>query len=214
MSARTLVHDLALLRLHAARGTSRWRTPPPFALTGAILEELRLRERIVIDEGLVRLRSKEKLGDELLDEVLERIARAVPPRKPQVWVRTLAYTTPRVRRRAIDALARAQLARVEERRILGVFPTRRVHLVADAEAAHVEGVVRAVAHGAAADERTLTLAALAHAAGVARGLFPEAEAWRAAKPRLESLLAARPVAEAVRRAMRQQRAAATGAARG
>ncbi|HEY0806515.1 MAG TPA: GPP34 family phosphoprotein, partial [Pseudonocardiaceae bacterium] len=128
-----------------------------FLLRGAALADLSLRGCVSDDEGKVRPSGTKRTGDRVLDDMLREIGDD-RPRTWRAWVhRHAGRTTTAVQ----DQLASAHIVAVENRRVLGIFPGRRVALIDSAIAEAARAAVRDVVTGAGpVSDRDAALVAL------------------------------------------------------
>jgi hypothetical protein len=213
----TYLHEDVLLLAFRGKGRADARSLHPYALGGAVLAELLLHERVVIEPGRwhrrVRVLSPTQIGEPILDSGLERIRAARRPSAPATWVGRLARvaTTKAVARR----LHRSGILRLESRRYLLMF-TLAAYPERDSRIARrpVETLREVIFDGRSADERTRALVALAWRADLLEPVFGKAE-MKERRGRLEELTAGQAAAEATRTALRlKQLAIAIGAAGG
>lgn len=148
------------------------------ALGGALLAELALMRRVDIAgpdervrEGRLIVRDAGPTGDVVLDDALAT-AGDKEGKKPQAVVAAVGRRT---RMRLYERLAEAGLLRMEEGRILGIFPTHRWPAQhTDHEAAVRAGLATALRHGLTTDTRTRALISLLSALrAVHKALDPE-----------------------------------------
>lgn len=201
-----LPDELLLLALDDERGTRAHATELEPGLAGAVLLDLALRGRLDVDGKTLRVVDPAPTGDAVLDAALEAIARETRPRSAKHWVSKLQKG---VRQQVSDRLVAAGTLRRDEHKVLWVFPVTRL----PAENPAPEAAVRArlddaVLRGITPDERTAALAALVHATGLGRTVFPDADR-RALKARLTELSEGQWAAEAVRRVVQEAAAAMT-----
>ena len=146
-------------------------------LGGALLLDLVLAERVMLDGDRVLAAAAAGdaagTGDALLDGALGRIRGEANPRKPEHWVRQLSKgTRDAVQRRLVDA----GVLRLEEHKLLGLIPVRRMPEVDGRIEAELVGRLRnVVLSGATPDARTAAIISLALACGLERHLFPGAD---------------------------------------
>jgi len=101
------------------------------ALSGALLMDLALLNRIDTDPDRLFVVDTAPTGDEILDEVLARIAASETERPTERWLIDLREEASAIRGRLIDRLVgRGILERVEDR-VLGMFSTWRYPVVDD-----------------------------------------------------------------------------------
>lgn len=202
-----LPDGLLLLALDDERGTRAHSTELEPGLAGAVLVDLALRGRLDADGKILHVVDPSPTGDAVLDTALATIARESRPRTAQHWVGKLQKG---VRQEVSDRLVAAGTLRRDEKKVLWVFPVTRLPAGNPAPETAVRARLDdAVLRGVTPDERTAALAALVHATGLGRAVFPEADR-RAVTTRLAELSEGQWAAEAVRRAV-QATAAATAA---
>lgn len=137
------------------------------ALAGANLVELALMGRVDIsrdgDEGRrgrIVVRDQSPTGDDVLDSALE-VVTAHRGRRPQAVIGPLSR---HLRQVLYQRLAGSGVVRAEERRVLGLFPSRTWPAQDTGHEAQVRQVIVDVLAGRAApDPRSAALVALAHA---------------------------------------------------
>ena len=101
------------------------------ALGGAVLMDLALVNRIDTDPERLFLVDASPTGDDLLDEVLARVAASETERRTEDWLIDLREEAATLRGRLIERLVdRGILERVEDR-VLGLFTNRRYPVVDD-----------------------------------------------------------------------------------
>ena len=103
-----------------------------FALGGALLAELLLRDRIRIDESkkaFVELVDRHPLGEPVLDECLDSIADAKRRARTSTWVQRLSNTH-RLRHRIAAGLCQRRILRDDEATVL-LFFSRKVYPTVD-----------------------------------------------------------------------------------
>ena len=109
------------------------------ALSGAILMDLALLDRIDTDPERLFVVDTTLTGDEILDEVLARVAASESERPTERWLVDLREEAGAIRGRLIDRLVRRGILDRVEDRVLGMFSTWRYPVVdgrADREIRH------------------------------------------------------------------------------
>jgi hypothetical protein len=146
---RTLGEDLLLLALDDEGGKVGWQDSSglPYALVGALLAELALRERITLDAKHLVVTDASPTGDDLLDEALHRMAESKKPHDAKHWVTALHGKIKHLQRRLEDRLVAAGIVRREEHRVLWVFPAQRYPAVDNAPEEALREQLRAVVRG-------------------------------------------------------------------
>jgi Golgi phosphoprotein 3 len=184
------------------------------ALAGAIVTELILAERIVLEprrrgKPLVDLVRATQTGDPVLDDALNRIRTAKRRASVDQWVsrfaraETLHATARRLSRRGI--------LRVEDKRVLLVF-NRTVYPEIDPwpERVLIQRLEEAIFGDGEVDARVAVLVALADATGLLKVPFPT-KALRGRKKRIKELAEGAGVTDVARATVEAVRAAVAAA---
>ena len=204
--AKTLAEELLLLA-HDIRGKCRIvPTAMDCGVAGALLAELDLAGHITVDDSVLRATGRPPTGDPILDELLAGIAAS--SRTPVEWVIRLRGSdlTERLLARMVD---RGEVE-VDHHRNYGLFaetwyPVRDIVALWEAH----QSVVAAATTRAPLDRRTLSLGALAEAAGLGKVLFATSGDWRALCERMRAASAEDWPAAAVRQAVTTERKSAS-----
>ncbi|WP_249346097.1 GPP34 family phosphoprotein [Microbispora sp. H11081] len=174
------------------------------AVAGALLAELAVRGRVGFDGKKLRVEDDARLGDEILDGALQRVAEETRPRDASWWVGKLRAGG--LRKRLLTRLAARGVLSEQADRILGVFPTTRYPELDPRHERDVRERVHNVLAGAEPDERTAVLFAVMHAAKLDRKAFPEAP-----KDRVKEIAQGQWTGEAVRKTIASVHAAVLAA---
>jgi len=211
-----LHEEVLLLALRDDKGTIESRAGwYSLALGGAILSELLLAGRVEVADDkkkLVDLVQAAPLGDDILDECLQRIAGAKRRRSATAWVQAFAGMR-RLRHRVAAGLARRGILKDSEQAVLLVFK-RKIYPTIDPapERALRERLRRAIFRDSKeVDARIGVLVALAHATGLLRVHFDRHDLKRR-KARLEAIAKGDRIGGATRQAVQAAQAAAAMAA--
>jgi golgi phosphoprotein 3 len=199
---QTLAEELLLLA-HDIRGKCRI---APAAMDcgviGALLSELAMTGRVTLDEGVVVTTDAPPTGDAVLDEVLGEIA--ATRRTPAEWVSHLrgARLTDRLLARMVDT----GQVEVDHHRNYGLFaedwyPVRDIVSLWEAH----QRVVDAATANVTPDRRTLSLAAVAAAAGLAKVLLATSGDWKVLGARIREKSTGDWAATAVRTTLTERR---------
>ena len=94
-------------------------------LSGAVLMELALKDKIDTDLERVFVTDPKPLGDDLLDPTLQCIVESEEPRDARYWVEYCARDAENVRRHALQRLCDSGILEKEDDRFLWVFQSRR-----------------------------------------------------------------------------------------
>ena len=186
-----LHEEVMLLALRDDAGTIASGTMYQYAIAGAILSELMLRQRIAVDESARKKRAevvdRRPTGAPLLDECLEKMA-ASKPKGLDHWVAKFAGISG-LKHRVAERLCDRGILREDEGTILLVF-TRRTYPETDPrpEQEIVERLRQAIFGDAhEVDARTVVLVSLADGAGILKVVFDKKE-LKARKHRIEQVV--------------------------
>jgi hypothetical protein len=206
-----LHEQILLLVLRDEEGTLAPGTMYQYAIAGAMVAELLLQDRIRIEthkkKSMIEVASRERLGDELLDEALERMATAKRRATMQTWVSRLAGTK-KLHHRVAQQLCRRGVLRAAEGKVLLLF-TRQVYPEVDPRPEQKLLVrLREAIFGDAAqiEPRTAVLLSLAHGAQLLPVVFDKRELKRR-KDRLEQITRGDLTGQATREAIEAMQAA-------
>jgi hypothetical protein len=101
-----------------------------YGLSGIAIVELIRLGRLDIESDLITVKDASSTGNELLDEVLQAIAAKEKPKKMDHWVASLPYKVKRFDKRVMEKLEDNGALRIEQGRILLLFPSRK-YIVTD-----------------------------------------------------------------------------------
>jgi hypothetical protein len=178
MPILTLADEIVVLMLDDETGDARpdCRAVADIAIAGGLLMELALRGRIDTDLESLFLVDATLVGDELLDEVLRRIADA-PERKPSTWwIEQLGSQEGGLLDVILSRLVTAGVLREEERSFLWVFMRRAYPQVSGLEEREAKARLMSVLfNNDIPDPRDTLLLGLADATGVLSLILSEAE---------------------------------------
>ncbi|MFO7727837.1 MAG: GPP34 family phosphoprotein [Desulfonatronovibrio sp.] len=140
----TFAEELLLLALDDKKGVIK--SLPchsmRFALTGAMLMELAMDDRIDTDLDTLQVINPEPTGNQLLDEFLERLKNSEVPRNTEYWLSELAWNTENLQDRTLQQLVDKGILKLEDRKILWVFARRCYPLIDDREVKEVKTRLR------------------------------------------------------------------------
>lgn len=180
----TMPEEILLLMLDDETGRLTDRAAPSgdYALTGAILAELLLEERIATEPGRLSVRDATPTGDAVLDEVLGRIAAEAEPQGNRWWIETLSRDADRHRDHYFNRLIERGILKVEEGRFLWIFPERRYPQISDKEEREVKArLMNVIFEEGVPEPRDCLLIGLTRAAGLFPMLLAPTELDRAQK---------------------------------
>lgn len=201
-----LQEEVLLLALEDRKGTPMGNMVQ-YALGGAVLAELVLRERVHVTSsarGKPRIESVQGAGgtgSEVLDDALGRILKQKKPRSPTDWVMMLGGVKD-LRHRVARSLCRRGILRADEGKLLLIF-TRKVYPTLDqgTERELIERMRRAIFDDdKSVTPRTALAVSLAYRTSLLQPVFGKKEI-KARKARIEELEARHPVGRATKEAI-------------
>lgn len=193
----TMPEELILLMLDDRSGRLNEMAGPAsgYAIAGAILAELAMRNRIDTDTQRLFVTDATPTGDSLLDPVLARIA-ADPgpapgeedmPHGSRWWIETLGREADSFRDQIFARLVQRGILREEMGRFLWIFPERRYPVISDKEEREVKARLTGVIFNDDIPEpRDSLLIGLCRAAGLLPLILAE-DALESAEPRIEQV---------------------------
>jgi hypothetical protein len=184
-SRRTLPEELLLLALDPTTGTTAQPQSLDIGLAGAQLVELALAGRIAPDGDRIAVVMPRPTGDPTLDSALELLRRRGSPVRAVHWI-----GGPRLGLRQIylSHLERCGMVHAVAGQMCGVLPTTRYQATETAISREIKSRLdSAIRTGVPPDPRTAALAALAHAVGLGKHLYPGNEG-RSSRSRLRDLI--------------------------
>jgi len=171
----SLPEEIMLLALHDEEGTIEMGSMYAYAIGGAVLAELLMRDRVHLDSSKkrsVHLVNAKPLGDPLLDDCLTKIQESRKQAAAQTWVANFANLKDLKHRLAMRLCDRGIL-RADEDKILLLF-SRRIYPEVDPkpEKEMAERLRQAIfTEDDHLDTRTVVLVSLAHSAGLLKMVF-------------------------------------------
>ena len=194
----TLPEDLLLLALRDKKGTvvSSASLALTYGLAGAILLELTILDKIVLEGDKFIVKDATPTGDDIFDEALAKIHASKKIRKPSYWVSKLSGIK-KLKDRLLERLVKQGILRREEHKVLWVIPTPRYPTLSGApEMKRRELIRNAILHNVEPDERTGILISLVSACSLVNEIF-EKEERKAAKQRVKEIAKGETVGKAV-----------------
>ncbi|MBW5485069.1 GOLPH3/VPS74 family protein [Streptomyces bambusae] len=184
-SRRTIPEELLLLALDPTTGTTAQPQSLDLGLAGAQLVELALAGRIAPDGDRIAVVMPRPTGDPTLDSALELLRRRGSPVRAVHWI-----GGPRLglRQTYLSHLERCGMVHAVAGQMCGVLPTTRYQATDTAISREIRARLdSAIRTGVPPDPRTAALAALAHAVGLGKHLYPGNEG-RSSRSRLRDLI--------------------------
>src|SRR6185312_17287644 len=184
-SRRTIPEELLLLALDPTTGTTAQPQSLDLGLAGAQLVELALAGRIAPDGDRIAVVHPRPTGDPTLDSALELLRRRGSPVRAVHWI-----GGPRLglRQTYLTHLERCGMVHAVAGQMCGVLPTTRYQATETAISREIKARLdSAIRTGVPPDPRTAALAAIAHAVGLGKHLYPGNEG-RSSRSRLRDLI--------------------------
>ena len=193
----TLPEQLFLLSLDEEMGSFRCGHLARYGLPAAVLSELLLRERLVIENDRVKVRNMAPVGDEVLDLALDVITVTPLSHRLTWWLRNLYQGRPSPKRLLIaDLMMKGDLGIVGKRFVWIQPRTPKPPTLHSEERAFVRRLRRSLLTDEAMDERLCLLLAIL-AACRELGLVVSRGERKKRKDRIESVCESDPVAFAL-----------------
>lgn len=206
-----LPEEIMLLVLRDKEGTVASGSMYPYAIGGAVLAELLLRERVRVPESkgkkIVELVGAGPVGDPLLDECLEKIRNANRRASLETWVSRFAGVR-RLKHRIAERLCERGILRADEGKVLLVF-TRKIYpeVNPEPEKRLIERLRQAIFTDTRdVDPRTVVLVSLAHNAGLLRMIFDKKK-LKGRRARIEHIINGDLTGKATKKAIEAMQAA-------
>ena len=206
-----LHEEIMLLALRDEEGTIASGTMYQYAIGAAVLAELLLSQRIVVDQSgkrkLVDLASSVPVGEPLLDHCLEKITTAKRRAALQTWVSRFAGVK-NLKHRVARQLCERGILRADEDKVLLLF-TRKIYPEVNPEPERelIERLRQAIFTDTTdVDPRTVVLVSLARAAGLLKVPFDK-KMLKARKARIEQIINGEITGKAAQEAIQAMQAA-------
>ncbi|SHM93965.1 GOLPH3/VPS74 family protein [Cryptosporangium aurantiacum] len=185
MTVLPLPDELLLLAYDDAAGKPLISTTTlDLGLAAAVLVELALAGRIVVEQKKVRVTDPTPVDEPVAEAVLDRLRAASKPRDPRSWLTTLSRG---LREKILDRLVETGVVEREESKVLGLFRVVRYPALNPAPETAAHGRLdAAVRHGDLSGRHTVALASLVRAVDLGPKLFPDLPA-KEVKSRLDEI---------------------------
>ena len=143
-----------------------------FAIAGSLLMELALKNRIDSDLKKLFIIDKTPTGDPILDKALQQLTDSKLEGDGKYWVQRLAKTADDTRDEIIYRLVDKGILKVENKKILWVFNSRRYPLLDNKEVTEVRERIRAIIFSDdIPDPHDIAIIGLAHACNLLDHVF-------------------------------------------
>ena len=206
-----LHEELILLALEDRKGTVSSGSLHNFAVGGAVLAELLLERRIVVEESgkkkFARVVDRSPIGEPLIDDCLAKVAAAKRRVQLQTWVAKFADTK-NLKHRIAKRLADRGILRIDEDKVLGIFSRKIYPEVDPGPERDLIARLRAAifSDSGAVDPRTVILLSLANSADLLKAVFPKKE-LKGRKARIEKVINGEMTGKAAKEAIQAMQAA-------
>lgn len=206
----SLPEEIMLLALHDEKGTTGLESMYQYAIGGAALAELLMRERIRVDTSRkkqVHVINAKPLGDPLLDECLTKLVEARKPAAAQTWVARFAGVK-NLKHLLAERLCDRGILRADKDKVMLLFSRRTYpEIDPEPEQALVERLRHAIfTEDNHLDPRTVVLVALANSASLLNNVFDKKD-LKARKDRIARVVEGDAMAEATKEAIEAVQAA-------
>jgi Golgi phosphoprotein 3 len=212
----TLADEIVVLMLHDETGAIRPACAgvANIAIAGGILMELALLGRIDTDLTSLFVVDQNPVGDELLDQVLQRIALDLQKRSSAWWIERLGLHNGDLTGRVLGRLVEAGILRAEDRRFLWVLSKRAYPQNSGrAEREAKARLMSVIFDDALPNPRDTLLVSLADSSGILDQMLTPKELHKASK-RIAEVVALEEISRSVRAIAASRRMALAAAASG
>ncbi|MGI1659434.1 MAG: GOLPH3/VPS74 family protein [Desulfitobacterium sp.] len=204
----SLMEEILLLSLNEDKGNFSFTasTVINYCLSGAILMELELHQRIAVDKKILSVLDSRSINNSRLDLALSRLHSSKRQRSPEHWVGKLSGSLKGLRKGLLEEMVDKALVREEEKQFF-IFTTTR-YPVRDTRTKKdiVERIHQALIRGEKPSQRTAKLIGLLYASGLLPYLFDK-EDRKDAKRRAKELTKDDILANAVKKSIQLQNSA-------
>ena len=207
-----LAEELFLIALDDAEG---WINSPAahtlrYSLAAALLADLALHGKIVVEDKRVKVLDPAPVGDKMLDEPLQRLAGSDKQYKVKHWINALGFR--KLAKQVAQQLVTLGILREEERRYLWVIPST-LYPQRDGSAKFwiKQGLRAAVLAGDRPEKRVVVLLSLLKGGRMLNLVFTKDER-KAASRRIEELVKGEDFGDAVAQTLTDIETAAASAA--
>ena len=174
----SIAEEILLLMLHDDEGTfiklPDWTVR--YSLSGAVLMDLALRNRIDTDLKTLTVVDSSSTDDPLLDGLLSFIANEKEDQSIRFWVERTAVHADAIREAALASLVSRGILQQEEHKFLWVFKSRRYPIIDGRAEKEVKlRLVEVLFSDIIPDPRDIVLICLAHACGILNSIFARQE---------------------------------------
>ena len=176
MKAMILPEHLLLLAMQDDKGSvvPSSALALPYGLNGALILELSVRHRVMVDEQVLVELSDEPTGDDILDEALVALKDCERDKSAEFWVARPDALVRNLRQKLLDRLVARGILQREEHRFLWLIPYDHFPAMDKRPERDLrQHITDTVFHGADPDESTALLISLIDACGLIHEVFPD-----------------------------------------
>lgn len=179
-----------------------------YGISGAILLDLSLCERISIVDKKLLLKPGKALSSPMLNDVSTIISQSPNPRKISYWVGKLASRYNRYKWQIMEGLESKRILRIEKRKFLGLIPYRQsVFTETYTRSSLVSQLKNEILSGRGGDGELNALAGLVKACSMERILATDRDELKRIRQQLKVMVSENPVSDVVAQTIRQVQAA-------
>ena len=213
MNKLCISEKLLLIAHHPDK--ARFRIPEihlKYGLIGALLLELSLVERLVLEDNNTVVKHQPPPADPILKEMVEKMGAQGTPRKIKFWIRRLAQKSARYKWQRLQELEEKRVVRIEHRKFLGLIPYRRSFLInKKLQYDLIRETRNSIMQQGAPDREQQVILGLVEACRMNKIISRERSERKMIKARLKAIMKESPVAADVDLTIRQVQAAIVGA---
>lgn len=174
-----------------------------FALPGALLIELAFLNKIDTDLKTLQVVDKQPVGSALLDDILRQIESQSAAQPIYFWLSFFAGQAKQIQERILGQLVGKGVLKIEDKKILWVFKTRRYPVMDNREIKEVRTRLRdLILSDEIPDPRDAVLISLVDACHLFDDLFSDEEFERV-KPRIKALAKLDLIGQEITRSIRE-----------
>ena len=194
-----LLEELLLLAMDDEKGKiiSSSSTALPYGLTGAILLEFSLAEKILVENKKLIVTDNSSTGNVILDKALNILENAPKQKSVKYWVSKLNSKMKSLKKDILSQLIEKGILTETENKILWVIPTKRYPTNNPEPENQVRKRVKAIVlDSQLGDKRSNLLISLIHSCNLIREIFLKDER-KVAKKRIKEMVKSEKVGKAV-----------------
>jgi hypothetical protein len=213
MNTLSISEKLLIIAHHPDK--SRFRIPEmhlKYGLTGALLLELSLEDRLILENNKAVLNDMGTPIDPVLKEFSERIGASVHPRNIRFWIRRFAQKSGRYKWQRLHEMEKKRVVRIEHRKFLGLIPFKKSYLInKKLQYDLIRETKASVLQQGELNNEQLVILGLVKACRMTRMISKERSERRMINDRLNKIMKESPIPAGVDQAIRQVQAAIIGA---